>query len=115
MGPTWGQWWDDGATDALTVRFPVQDQESFELTELVVTPWKVTEGYWWDYNSAQWASHGAYENWLVLGVAPENNTHLESGAVYQSPPTSLPVFQGLGWHSGKTLERFPLRVQFTAP
>jgi hypothetical protein len=113
MGPTGGVWWDGSGTPLLSV--PVVDQDSGVLSTLYLDAYKTTAGYWWDFNTAQWAEHGVYDNELVLIPNVDQNTHLESGHRYISPGSSLLVIKGIGWHSGSDLGRFPLRVAYTAP
>ena len=113
MGPTGGVWWDAAGTPVLSV--PVVDQDTGALTTLFLDAYKVTAGYWWDFNTAQWAEHGAYANELALFPTADQNGHLESGHNYASPGSSLLVIKGRGWHSGSVLGRFPLRILYTAP
>jgi hypothetical protein len=113
MGPTSGVWWDYGSVPTLSV--PVVDQDTGALTTFYVDAYKYTAGYWWKFNTAQWSSHGAYDNYLALYPNAEKNGHLESDHRYESPVSSLLVIKGLGWHSGSDLGRFPLRVMYTAP
>ena len=115
MGPTWRVWWDDGVAGAPVLSVPVVDQDTGALTTLYLDAYKVTAGYWWDFNTAQWAEHGVYDNYLALYPNGTLNGHLEPSHSYQSPGSSLLVIKGYGWHSGTDLGRFPLHIRYTAP
>jgi hypothetical protein len=117
IGPNWGVWWEDGVEGPPVLSVPVMDLDTGEATTLYLDAYKFACDYWWDFNSAQWDSHGACDNYAVLYVSSDNSL-LVSGHRYQSPDSSPLVLEAYRWHSPNPytlLETFPLRVSYTAP
>ena len=117
MGPDYGVWWDDWVDGPPTLSVPVLDVDTGEATTLYVDAYKTACDAWWDLHSAQGYENGACDNYAALYMS-EDNDHLQSGHSYRSPGSSLLIVEAYRWHSPEPdtlLERYPLRVSYTAP